>query len=67
LSARALEIIARAAVFGVRLSVNELNGRLHAEGRGNPPRPLMDQVSALRDQLVIELTQGAAIKRGGLL
>jgi hypothetical protein len=54
-----MEIIARAAVFGVRLSVNENNGRLHAEGRGSAPRPLMDQVRALRDQLVLELTKGA--------
>jgi hypothetical protein len=59
LNPRSLEIIARAAVSGVRLSVNELNGRLHAEGRGSTPKPLMDRVSAMRDQLVFELTQGA--------
>jgi hypothetical protein len=52
-------LIARAAVLGVRLSVNERNGRLRVEGRGDVPKPLMDQVRAMRDPLVLELTQGA--------
>ena len=54
-----MEIIARAAVLGVRLSVNECNGRLHAEGQGDAPKLLLNQVREMRDQLVLELTHGA--------
>ena len=54
-----MEIIARAAVLGVRLSVNECNGRLHVEGHGDTPKPLLNRVREMRDQLVLALTQGA--------
>ena len=54
-----MEIIARAAVLGVRLSVNERNGRLHVEGQGDAPKPLLNRVREMRDQLVLALTQGA--------
>jgi hypothetical protein len=54
-----MEIIARAAVLGVRLSVNERNGRLHVEGRGDASKPLLNRVREMRDQLVLALTQGA--------
>jgi hypothetical protein len=54
-----MEIIARAAVLGVRLSVNECNGRLHVEGRGDMPKPLMNKIRDMRDTVLAELAQGA--------
>ena len=54
-----MEKIARATVLGVRLSVNECNGRLHVEGQGDAPKPLLNRVREMRDQLVLALTQGA--------
>ena len=53
-----MEIIARAAALGVRLSVNESNGKLHVEGQGDVPKPFLNQVREMRDQLVLALAQG---------
>ena len=54
-----MEIIARAAISSVHLSVDERNSRLRVEGRGNMPKLFLDRIRGMRDEVLAELRQGA--------